>query len=148
MACYEERRGNVSTRGDRSNKDRQHKVHNLADLSSHRAAPASEWWYGKLHTHDNGPATTEATEPRSCSLQIAEHWTPVQALLSMAQRCSRRVQFNAIRTDNLLPRQIRIHTYHDYGGDRKTDDQGRQTTTTEERPTTTMATTTTRQRQQ
>ena len=78
------------------------------------------------------------------ALQKAEHWTIVQALLSMAQRCFRRAQFNVIRTDNLLPRQSRRHTYHDYGGDRKTDDQGRQTTTEEERPTTTMATATTR----
>jgi hypothetical protein len=40
----------------------------------------------------------------------------------------------------MLPLQSIIHTYHDYGGDRKTDDQGRQTTTEDERPTTTMTT--------
>jgi hypothetical protein len=93
----------VSTRGDWGNTYGQDNVHNLAELSSHHAVPASEWWNDKLHTHDNDPATAEATEPRSFSFQKAEHWTLVQALLSMAQRYSRRAQFNVIRTDNLLP---------------------------------------------
>ena len=76
----------LDTRGDWGNKDGQDNVHNLAELSSHHAVPASERWNDKLHTHHNGPATAEATEPRSVSLQKAEHWTPVQALLSMAEK--------------------------------------------------------------
>ena len=67
----------MSTRGDWGNKDGEDNVHNLAELSSHHAVPASEWWNDKLHTHDNDPPTTEATTPRSVTLHKAEHWAPL-----------------------------------------------------------------------